>query len=519
MPGQIDLFGLTTLDFGTIIAGSTADVVVAMQNSGDEDVSIADLASISGARYTISVQIPIPITLHPGGSTTLTIRYSPTVATTDTGTLSIFSNAINTPTTLPIMGKAIAAGGALQADPNGYQFPDTLITTLSAEKLFVIKNTGSANVTLNNPIVAAIGWTVTTDPTPVTIGAGGSATVGIKFAPTISQFYYSASGISISNTSGVNPFLVPLSGLGIPIISAYDVSPSPVSPVLIAFTDILGHTLLKQVTPTTPTNIIGPEIQGQVFKTTNLGTPGLSKTVCFLGIKYEALGTCTFFIQVLDRGGNAFQSQLTTKGLTDGTTQQLFTGNLPALGEIVTLIITLSASAGPLSIVDIFFVYDDMRPRIGSAALPTNLTPAYSITGVGKACLVGFGDSSLKQTASGVACEVNSTGTKILDYWFPQADFPIRGYEKTTYRLEVYYEDLGNFTLELEMKNGLQRGMDSSQTLPIIGLNDGLTKYAIFDLNVTGELQQMVLTRTSGICSIVLLIISIQPGSEVTKNT
>lgn len=362
-PGVGSIFvSPTPVDFGNVITGSSHDLTFDIENDGDLGVTV-DNITVDNGEFTF-VGLVLPFTFQPADVVTVTLRYHPLSAGADTAVINIFHSGINTPYTISALGNAVNTGGLLGVDPSAWQFPDTKFGSNSAEKLFRVTNNGDANVTLNSAAVTT-GFTLSTDPTPVTLTPGQHADIGVKFSPAASIFYYAANALAITNTGTESPFNVPLSGLGVPLISAFTVT-----------------------------------------------------------------------------------------------------------GLVEKMLVGITDTAGVSSV-------NSMNPLI--------------------------------------ACEENCAADKQFDFWFPEADFPIRGYEKATFRIEIYYEDLGDFTIAAQLTS--KRGIPSNQTLAITGVGDSQTKTAIFDLKMTDEIQRLVLSVSSGIASIVLILWSIQPGAEVVKNT
>jgi parallel beta-helix repeat protein len=87
----------TNLVFGSVIAGQTKDMTVQIShtNTGPASLTIQSMTS-SNARFT-EVAPSLPLTLAPGGKTSVTIRFAPVSASSETGTLTITSDDPNQP--------------------------------------------------------------------------------------------------------------------------------------------------------------------------------------------------------------------------------------------------------------------------------------------------------------------------------------------------------------------------------------------------------------------------------------
>ncbi|MCH7665780.1 MAG: choice-of-anchor D domain-containing protein [Acidobacteria bacterium] len=85
----------TTLNFGDVTNGTSSTLTLTIFNDGSADLSVTGL-SISGAAYSLDAPPATPVTLSPGTSQIITVRFTPTgVSNGQTGTLTINSNDAN----------------------------------------------------------------------------------------------------------------------------------------------------------------------------------------------------------------------------------------------------------------------------------------------------------------------------------------------------------------------------------------------------------------------------------------
>ena len=109
-PQQISL-NPTSLNFGTITVGGTGNGTATVSNVGGSNLTVS-LISVSGGPFGVS-GITTPSTIVPGGSVTLDVTYSPTIAGSNSGAISFTSNDPQTPTsTISLAGTATAAAVA-----------------------------------------------------------------------------------------------------------------------------------------------------------------------------------------------------------------------------------------------------------------------------------------------------------------------------------------------------------------------------------------------------------------------
>lgn len=96
-----------TVGFGRVPVGSTSDTrTVTITNNGTENVTITSITG-SGAPFTVNTA-GTDLTLDPGQSTTFTATFSPTANGPASGTVTIASNAPNSPTVVALTGEGFA---------------------------------------------------------------------------------------------------------------------------------------------------------------------------------------------------------------------------------------------------------------------------------------------------------------------------------------------------------------------------------------------------------------------------
>jgi len=97
----------TSSNFGNITLGSDPILPVILTNTGSASVTISQ-ATVTGAGFSIS-GLSLPLTLAVGSNADLSVTFAPTAAGTVTGSVSIVSNASNSPTIESLSGAGIHA--------------------------------------------------------------------------------------------------------------------------------------------------------------------------------------------------------------------------------------------------------------------------------------------------------------------------------------------------------------------------------------------------------------------------
>ena len=230
-PAQINV-NSTSLNLGSATVGTTAKGTLTLTNAGGANLLIS-LISVVGNAFGVS-GITTPNTIAPGGSATLSVSFSPTIAGNDSGSITITSNDPQTPTTIitltgtgtstPIAPTittqpanqtvtagqtatftVVAAGTAplsYQWQKNGvnitgatsasYTTPATTTSDSGATFRAVVTNTAgtatsnAATLTVN---AAPVAPTITTQPANQTVTAGQTATFTVVAAGTAPLSY------------------------------------------------------------------------------------------------------------------------------------------------------------------------------------------------------------------------------------------------------------------------------------------------------------------------------------------
>jgi hypothetical protein len=97
----------TALGFGSLNIGTSSMQTLTVTNTGNSTVSISQ-ATASGTSFTAAA-MSLPITLAAGQSTSVTVNFAPTTAGPVSGTLTVVSNATNSPLLVALSGSGSSA--------------------------------------------------------------------------------------------------------------------------------------------------------------------------------------------------------------------------------------------------------------------------------------------------------------------------------------------------------------------------------------------------------------------------
>jgi fibronectin type 3 domain-containing protein len=97
----------TNLSFGQVVIGKSSALSVALTNAGNSDVTVSKV-SVSGAHFSAN-GVSAGLILAPGQSVTLDATFTPAAPGTSPGSVTVASNAANSPETITLSGDGMLA--------------------------------------------------------------------------------------------------------------------------------------------------------------------------------------------------------------------------------------------------------------------------------------------------------------------------------------------------------------------------------------------------------------------------
>jgi hypothetical protein len=198
-----------SVSFGTVTVGQTNSQTVTLSNPGTANLNISQSAG-PGTGFGLT-GLALPITLAPGKSTTLTVSFTPTSGTSSSSSLTLISNAPNSPTTIPLSGTGLASVLQLTPSTTSLSFGSQTLNASSSQSV-MLTNTGNAAVSISQVNVTGTSFTLSGSAPLVTLSAGQTANFSVTFTPTVAG---SAAGTaSVVSTAANSPLSISLSGSG-----------------------------------------------------------------------------------------------------------------------------------------------------------------------------------------------------------------------------------------------------------------------------------------------------------------
>jgi Abnormal spindle-like microcephaly-assoc'd, ASPM-SPD-2-Hydin/Transmembrane protein 131-like N-terminal/CARDB len=199
----------TSASFGSVVTGNSNSQTIQIKNIGTASLTVSQVAA-TGSGFSVS-GVSVPLTLAPGASSTFNVQYAPTAAGAVNGSVSIVSNAPNSPAAVSLSGTGVAATYALSVSPGSLSF-GSVNNGSTALQGFTVTNTGNSNVAISGMSASGAGYSIVSGGSAVTLSPNQSASVSVQFAPAAAG---SVNGMVMiaSNASGSNG--VSLSGTGV----------------------------------------------------------------------------------------------------------------------------------------------------------------------------------------------------------------------------------------------------------------------------------------------------------------
>ncbi|HMD18451.1 MAG TPA: choice-of-anchor D domain-containing protein [Terriglobales bacterium] len=197
----------TSLAFGSVQVGNSTNLSETLTNTGGSSLTITQ-ANVTGAVFSIS-GLSLPLTLKANQSVTFTATFAPTSAGAASGSLSVVSNASNSPLNIALSGTGTAAG-QLAVSPTSLSFGNVTVGTSSALNGSLTASGAAVKVSsasLNNGEFVLSGISL-----PVTLAAGHSTSFTVTFTPQASGA--TSATLSFSSNASNSPTVQTMTGTG-----------------------------------------------------------------------------------------------------------------------------------------------------------------------------------------------------------------------------------------------------------------------------------------------------------------
>ncbi|MBI5684477.1 MAG: choice-of-anchor D domain-containing protein [Verrucomicrobia bacterium] len=216
-----------SLAFGTVNVGANGTMTAMISNTGSLAANVTSLTLTGSLNFSLVGAPATPFAVAPGGSSTITVRYTPSAAGAASGSLAIATTDPAHPS-LSVALSGTGAANAVAVSPSSLSFGAVLIGNNSTLML-TISNSGNAAGTVSSIAKSgsanfALG--AGAPATPFTVAAGASINIPVVYTPTAAG---AASGmLTITSNNPTTPVAtVALSGTGnAPAVSSLSATPT-----------------------------------------------------------------------------------------------------------------------------------------------------------------------------------------------------------------------------------------------------------------------------------------------------
>lgn len=307
----------TTVSFGSVAVGSNATQSLSITNTGTAAVNVSS-ATISGAGFTITGG-NLATSIGVGQSVTAQIQFAPTSSGASSGTLTVTSDASNSPLAVSLTGTGTQPG--LSISPASLSFGNVNVGQNSSQSV-TLTNTGNSNLVISQATVSGSGFSTSGLSLPATLSAGQSASMNVQFAPAAAG---GATG-SITLTDGApnSPQTISLAGSGVASNATLTLNPGS-----IAFGNVVVGSNSSQTVTVTNTGNSSATITQVSASGTGFSVSGITVPITLNA------GQSATFSAVFDptAAGNASGSISVTSSASDPTVALTGTGTQGALSS------------------------------------------------------------------------------------------------------------------------------------------------------------------------------------------
>ena len=195
-------------NFGDVCLGSFADTEITLNNNGPCPLSIRNITAVP-ADFEVPSVLSYPLTIAPGTSIDIPIRFRPSSLGAKAGVVSVFSNDPASPKAIPVSGSAPAPRLVTLIADSG-SFGDVCLNDFSDQPL-TLSNAGVCPLTVTGITSSSTEFLVPSlNMFPFTIAPGTAIEIPIRFQPAA---HGAKSGIiTIFSNDPMGPSSVTVSG-------------------------------------------------------------------------------------------------------------------------------------------------------------------------------------------------------------------------------------------------------------------------------------------------------------------
>jgi hypothetical protein len=172
--------GSPTLNFGTVVIGSTKTLSDSISNNTSSSVTISTMQGLGSGFQVTGVNLPL--TLAAGQTASFDVQFQPTVSGDPTVTISFRDQNAQQVVSLSAFGAGVTIG-QLSPNPSQISFGNTKVGSSQTSNV-TLSNIGGSDLVVAQATLSGAGFSMGNLTLPLTLPAGGTASSTITFAPT-----------------------------------------------------------------------------------------------------------------------------------------------------------------------------------------------------------------------------------------------------------------------------------------------------------------------------------------------
>jgi Abnormal spindle-like microcephaly-assoc'd, ASPM-SPD-2-Hydin len=200
----------TNLSFGIVAVGNTKSQTVTLTNTGTGSVTISQ-AVPSGASVGIA-GLTLPETIAAGSSEQFSVTFTPAAAGSITGSISLVSDATNSPLAISISGTGTAGALLLGVSSSTLNLGTVIDGDVSSQNV-IITNTGNGNVTFSGVTVSGTGFSASGVSPGLALSPGQVAVLVVAFKPSAAVTV--TGSIVITSNAANSPLAISVTAAGV----------------------------------------------------------------------------------------------------------------------------------------------------------------------------------------------------------------------------------------------------------------------------------------------------------------
>jgi len=213
-----------TINFGGVVEGSVGQQTVYMTNTGTASAKVTS-ATVKGSGFAVK-SVALPVTIAAGDTASFVAEFAPGSTGDATGSLTLTTNAKDSPITISLTGTGKKETTSIAATPSSASFGNVVVGSNASQQV-QLKVSGSGSVKISKVSTSGTGFSISGLTLPMTLQAGDAALFEVAFKPTAAQ---SETGqVVITSDAADSPLTIGLSGKGENRVVSLSVTPASLS--------------------------------------------------------------------------------------------------------------------------------------------------------------------------------------------------------------------------------------------------------------------------------------------------